>query len=302
MKKFLGLILLLSIACSNKKPMSPEEKAAYIKQVDVWHQTRLEELSREDGWLNLAGLLWLEPGMNSFGSDTTNNLVFPAGKISGQAGYFVFTDGSVKILTRPGAAITYQGNPVKEMVVFHPDSMNTPWLASGSLRWNIIKREDKIGIRLRDLESNLQLNFPGIERYPVDPDYRVETKLVPSDTLKTIPVATIIGQTLMEPVLGILSFEIKGKKHSLLAMDNGEKIFLMFADSTSGNETNGGGRYLYVKKPGPDGKVIIDFNEAINPPCAFTDFATCPLPPKENYMQLNLRAGEKMFKQSNGSH
>lgn len=266
MKNYIWSFLLLLAACTTRKSMNAEERAAYVKSVDAWHKTRIEELSRVDGWLNLAGLLWLEPGMNSFGSDSTNDIIFPAGKITGKAGYFIFTDGTVKIITQPTSAITHKGNPVKEMIIFHPDSLNAPWLECGSLRWNIIKREDKIGIRLRDLESKLQLNFPGIERYPVDPDYRVETKLVPSDTLKKIPVATIIGQTLMEPVLGILSFEIKGKKHSLLAMDNGEKIFLMFADSTSGSETNGGGRYLYVKKPGPDGKVIIDFNEAINPP------------------------------------
>lgn len=291
-------ITILALGCSGKKSWSAEELEAYVSEVNTWHTKRIANVKAPDGWLNLVGLYWLEPGVTTFGSGESNNIVFPEGRIATQAGYFIVKGNTVSIHVNKEAEITSQGKPVSEQVVFHPDSANGVVLESGSLRWNVIKRDTKLGIRLRDYESEAMKTFTSIERYPVDPLYRVEAVFEKSDSTRTIAITNVLGQTTPQSSPGTLVFNLQGKEQRLdVLKGNKDEFFVIFSDATSGNETYGGGRFLYVKKPVGDGPTYIDFNKSYNPPCVFTPYATCPLPPKQNELVIDIKAGEKNWSQ-----
>ena len=170
-------------------------------------------------------------------------------------------------------------------------------LRYGSLSWYIIKRGDRYGVRLKDSESDLLKNFEGIERFPVDPDWRVTAIFQPYDSVKSIEVPNILGTIGQDPSPGKLVFQIKGNTYSLdpIAAPEDKRWFIIFSDVTSGEETYGAGRFLYIDAPGEDQTAILDFNKSYNPPCAFTPYATCPLPPEQNHLTLRVTAGEKNF-------
>jgi len=269
-------------------------QSSYKTTIDNWHTKRIESLKAENGWLNLVGLFWLEEGNNTFGSDKQNSIVFPAGSIAAKAGYFERKGNTVKLIVAEGANITVNGKPIKEAIVFHSDSLRTPTAVTGNLKWTIIKRDNKIGIRLRDIKSPAIAAFKGIERFAVDSNWQIEA------TLQTAPKASIaitnvLWQTNEQQSPGKLLFTINGKQYSLDALEEGNELFIIFGDATSGKTTYPAGRFLYAKKPDANGKTILDFNKAYNPPCAFTDFATCPLPPKQNILPIAITAGEKDF-------
>jgi uncharacterized protein (DUF1684 family) len=299
MKHLLKTIFVFTIAisCVQKESLTSEQLASYKNELDEWHARRIERVTADDGWLNLVGLLWLHPGNNTFGASNDNNIVFPEGKIADNAGYFVLTGEQVTIHVNKDVKITSKGQPVTELVIFHPDSSENIVLESGSLRWNIIKRDAQIGIRLRDLDSPLRTNFKGVERFPADPDYRINATFEKSDSLHTIDVANVLGQTVAQESPGSLVFSFGGSTYRLDALAGGkEELFIVFGDETSGKETYGGGRFLYVKKPAEgDNTVVIDFNKSYNPPCVFTPYATCPLPPKQNILPIAIRVGEKDY-------
>lgn len=267
----------------------------YETEIQQWHQQREAALRKEDGWLNLAGLFWLTEGKNSFGADDKNAIVFPRGKSDARLGYLVLSQDSVTLEAAPKAQITHQGKPVKKMTIFGPSAPQPIVLEHQSLRWVIIKRGNRYGVRLRDLKSPLLASFKGIETFPVDPAWRVEARLVPSDTVRHIPITDVLGMTHPEESPGTLVFEVAGQTHRLDAVKSGDKLFILFSDPTNASESYATGRFLYADKPGADGKTILDFNKAINPPCAFTDFATCPLPPRQNRLAVAVRAGEKRY-------
>ncbi len=291
-----GLFLFQS--CSEKKPVIDQE--AYKLEIDNWHLKRVADLKAENGWLNLAGLFWLKEGINSFGSDQKNDLVFPEGKISRRAGFFVRKNGIVSMQVLPDVNIMADGKPVKDVIIFHPDSTSNPKLEHGSLRWSVIKRNDLIGVRLRDLESKTAQEFQGVEYYAVNSDWRVDALMEQSDTAKRISITNVLGQTFEQTSPGMLVFSINEKEYRLDALEEGEELFIIFGDSTNANETYPSGRYVYANKPDSTGRTILDFNKAYNPPCAFTAFATCPLPPKQNVLSLSVRAGEKKY--NDGHH
>jgi len=299
MKQLTAVLLVTALVCgcSGKKSQSPEELTAYESELNVWHAKRIENIKAPDGWLNLVGLYWLEPGVSTFGSDDKNNIVFPKGKIAAEAGYFTVQGGIVSIHVNKDVVITTQGKPVSEQVVFHPDSASSVILESGSLQWNVIKRDTKTGIRLRDLESDALKTFTRVERFSIDPDYRVEASFEASpDSSHTIAITNVLGQTTLQASPGTLVFDIQGKEHRLdVLKGNKEEFFVIFADATNGKSTYSGGRFLYVKKPEGNKKTYVDFNKAYNPPCVFTPYATCPLPPKQNELPIGISVGEKVY-------
>lgn len=271
--------------------MSEAERKNYEGEINAWHTERLDKVKAPNGWLNLAGLFWLKPGTNSFGADSANAIIFPKGEA--RAGSFE-VNGDTVTLHAASENITFKGQPVKDLIIYQPDSSKE--ITIGSLRFNIIKRDKQLGIRLRDDEAPLQKSFTDIERFPIDPQFRLEASFEKADSLKTIPITNIIGQTTAQKSPGTLKFTWEGKTYSLDALDEKDEFFIIFGDETSAAETYAGGRFLYVKKPKNDNdKVIIDFNKAYNPPCVFTPFATCPLPPKQNRLPIAIRAGEKNF-------
>jgi uncharacterized protein (DUF1684 family) len=301
MKRTALFILITIVACSPKPKidMSAEQLAGYKKEIDAWHIKRLDEVKAPNGWLNLAGLFWLEDGANTFGSGPENNVLFPANKIAGQAGEFFLANDQVTIKVNPAVDVIHNGKKVTEEIIFHPDSTHVIELASGSLRWNIIKRDKKLGVRLRDDESELIKNFKGVPRFEVDPAFRVDAVFIKKDSLHTIDVTNMIGQTTPQASAGTLEFALAGKTYSLDVLEgNAEEFFIVFGDKTTGKETYGGGRFLYVKKPDANGRVLIDFNKAYNPPCVFTPYATCPLPPKQNKLDIEILAGELSYEEN----
>ena len=268
---------------------------SYQKEIEDWHAKRIENLKAPNGWLNLAGLYWLDEGRNSFGADTQNKVVFPAGTIVGTAGYFERTGNTVKLVVQNNAAIKVNDQPVTEAVIFDRDAIRPPVVSYGSLRWTVIQRNDKIGIRLRNLESPLVADFKGVDRFPVDTAWRIPATLQADAQPRSIAITNILGQTNQQHTPGKLRFTVNGKQYTLDALEEGDELFIIFADETSGKTTYPSGRFLSVKKPGADGATVIDFNKAYNPPCAFTGYATCPLPPKQNVLPFEVTAGEKVY-------
>jgi uncharacterized protein (DUF1684 family) len=194
-----------------------------------------------------------------------------------------------------GVEVLFDGKPVKEMVMIGDNKKEMTVFQYGSIKWNLIVRNELYGIRFRDLESDLVKNFSGIERFPVNEDWKVTATFEAYDPPKKISVPNVLGQIDEEPSPGAIVFTKDNQTYRLEAVDAGDKLWFIFADGTSGEETYGGGRFLYTDKPDSNGKVIVDFNKAYNPPCVLTKFATCPLPPKENYIKLRITAGEKMW-------
>lgn len=292
-KKIINPIFLLLILCT--ATISYSQKKDYKKEIDTWHKKREENLKTENGWLNLAGLYWLKQGKNTFGSSEQNQVQFPKGTIDDFAGYFELTGTTVKIVVNQGVSISLNNKPVREAVIFHPDSVKPLVLSHKDLKWTIIQREDKIGIRLRNLKSPLLASFHGIERFPVDVNWKIEAQFVPNADPVEIPITNVLGQTIMEKSSGKLVFTIKNKEYSLDVLDDGDGFFILFGDETNGSETYPSGRFLSASKPDKNGKTILDFNKATNPPCAFTSYATCPLPPIQNRLSIAIAAGEKVF-------
>ncbi len=295
MQYFKQLLITTAAVALTGANLCAQTNPAYQKEIDDWHATRITELKANTGWLNLVGLYWLDEGKNSFGSGAQNNIVFPKGSIDDVAGYFERTGNTVKLVVENNTAIKMNGQPVKEAVVFQEDPAIVPVLSFGNLQWVIIKRDDKIGIRLRDLASPAPVAFKDVERFAVDAAWRVPAMLQTQAQPQSIDITNIIGQTSKQKSPGKLVFTLNSMQYTLDALEEGDHLFIIFGDATNGKTTYPSGRFLEVARPGADGKTVIDFNKAYNPPCAFTDFATCPLPPKQNRLVVKITAGEKNY-------
>ena len=290
---FFLLLVVILFSCTS---ITKEEKQ-YIQQIDEWHKKRIESLKMKDSWLSLAGLFWLKSGENNFGSDKLNDIVFPKGKAADFMGWFDLNKDVVTVRLNPGINISSDDQPVTEMVLQNDNTGKPSILRYESLSWFVIKRQDKYGIRLKDSEHPEFERFSGIDRFDVKTGWKVEAKFIPYDQVKKIEIPTIMGTILEEPSPGFLQFEINGETYQLDSMGDikSKHLFLIFADLTNGDETYGAGRFLSVEFPHPDSTIYIDFNKAYNPPCAFTKYATCPLPPKQNQLPIEITAGEKNY-------
>jgi uncharacterized protein (DUF1684 family) len=270
---------------------------SYDEEIRAWRKTRIQELTGEDGWLVLAGLYWLQPGKNIIGSGASSDIVLPAGKAREYAGTIWLNDGRTRIDAAPGAGITSDGKPVSTLELHSDEGGKPTVLKVGSLSFHVIKRGDKLGIRVRDKENPDRVSFKGIDYFPIEPGWRFDGTFVPYSPPKLIPITNILGMVEDQKSPGAISFQVAGSSYRLDAVieQGSEELFIMFADKTTGTQTYGSGRYLYAPMPSPDGRVILDFNKAYNPPCAFTRFATCPLPPRQNRLPLSIQAGEKKY-------
>lgn len=298
------LLFALAIAafgtgCERKAKIDPN----YIPSIEAWRQERYEELKKPDGWFSLAGLYWLKAGENRFGSDSSNAVDFPAGKAPARAGSLTVREGRVWVNVNRGVEITADGKPVKTMEL-HTDEKGDPTvLALGSLRFYVIKRGEQLGLRLKDMESPERARFTGIDHFPVDPAWRLPGRFERHDPAKKMSIVNSVGMILEQPSTGAVVFKQGPYEFRLDAIEEegSDELFLIFADSTNGRETYGAGRFLYVPKPDSSGRLTVDFNKAQNPPCAFTTFATCPLPPEQNHLALRVTAGEKKYRDHAGA-
>lgn len=268
----------------------------YFTKIEQWHSKRITNLKGENGWLTVAGLFWLKEGENTVGSSKNNQVVFPKGKAAAKIGTFTLKNGEVSFTTQPGTKVSLNEQDFTSGVIYSDKiEEQSMVLQHQNLRWFIIKRGPKYGVRLRDLESDARKKFSHIDRFIVDSSYKVMAVFEKPEVAKTIPIHDVIGLTTETEFGGTLFFELQGKKLKLDATLEGDDLFIVFADVTSGISTYGGGRFLYAKVPTNGNLVELDFNKAYNPPCAFTDFATCPLPPDQNKLEIEIKAGEKKY-------
>jgi uncharacterized protein (DUF1684 family) len=275
-------------------PATAEED--HRAEIGAWRAEREASLRREDGWLTLAGLFWLDEGANTFGSDPGNALVFPADKAPGRAGVFRLARRQVTVEVEPGVPITQAGRPVDSLALASDAQGEPTVLDLGSLSFFVIERGERVGIRLRDRASPALATFAGIESFPVERAWRVAARFEPYQPPKPIRVPNVLGAPTEETCPGALVFERDGKTFRLEPTgEAGRELFVVFGDATNGHETYGGGRFLYVPWPAPGEPATLDFNKAYNPPCVFTPYATCPLPPRQNRLPLRITAGEKTW-------
>jgi uncharacterized protein (DUF1684 family) len=294
----LVLVPALALLAATGAAPAPE---AHRTEIEAWRAKRMASLKREDGWLTLAGLFWLQEGENRLGSDPrSNRIVFPKDTTPGAMGSLDLSKGVVTLRAAPDAGLTSAGQPVTTLVL-RSDAEGTPTVVkNGRISFFLIKRGERLGIRVKDSASPVLLGFHGLDSYPIDRRWRFDARWEPYRPPKTIPVPNILGSVDQEKSPGAVVFEVEGRPYRLDAVQEAgsEDLFLIFGDQTNGEETYGGGRFLYASPPDKDGRVVGDFDKAYNPPCVFTPYATCPLPPSQNRLALRVEAGEKKY----GSH
>jgi uncharacterized protein (DUF1684 family) len=275
--------------------VAPAADPGYRADVEKWRQQREARLKSDDGWLAVAGLFWLEEGSNRFGSGPGNAVTLPAGAAPGVAGGFELRQGKVTVRVEPDVALTANGKPVTVMAL-KPDDPGPPdVLKLGRLSMQVIVRGGRYGIRLKDPEAETRRSFTGLRWFPVRDELRVSARFVRWPAPRTIPIPNVLGQVNDLPSPGYVEFTVGGRPLRLepvLEEPGAEELFFIFRDQTAGKETYPAGRFLYAPMP-RDGSVVLDFNKAYSPPCAFTAYATCPLPPPQNRLDVRIEAGEK---------
>ena len=272
-------------------------QGSYEHELAEWRSQRVATLKGPDGWLNLAGLYWLEEGPNSFGASADNDLVAPADSAPPKLGEFLVDNGTVTFRTEPGVDVFLGESPVTDILLADDQEKEATLLTSGSLAWTVIRRMDRLGVRLRDYDHPAVAAFPGIEFYVADPSWRLEARFEPYPEPRTIRVPTVVEGLGWEPTVpGTLEFEARGKPLSLEAYRSDDGFLIVFADGTTGDTTYPAGRYLKADWPADDGITVLDFNKAYNPPCVFSEYATCPLATPRNRLPIAVEAGEKYAK------
>jgi uncharacterized protein (DUF1684 family) len=270
----------------------------YRASVLAWRQAREQRLRAPDGWLSVVGLFWLQSGANRFGADPASEIALPPGSVAGRAGTVDLDGSEVFVRVEPGVQATMgaSGAPVQGRVRMRADTSGTPdVLAVGRLTLHLIERGGRLAIRVKDPDSPRRKAFGGLSWFDLDEAWRVEARFVPYDPPRTIQVPNVLGRREPMPCPGRAEFAIGGRTVSLegvLEEPDAKELFFIFRDRTSGRETYGSGRFLYAERP-RDGKLTLDFNRAYSPPCAFTAYATCPLPPPQNVLPVAVTAGEK---------
>jgi hypothetical protein len=282
-------------ACTRPpEPAKPPPKDAFMAAYQRWRQERVHKLKAEKGWLSVAGLFWLKEGENRVGSDPDGEIVFPE-RAPKSIGVVERSGGKLTFRASQGIEVTCRGSPASELEL-HPDgdpAVPPDELVVGPFTFLAIARGGRLGIRLYDEQAPARRHSQAIPAFPADPAWVVRGVWMPYEPPRKVSVHTVI-QTIEEATIpGVVIFEIEGKELRLEPeQEPGTyELFFVFGDTTNGKETYGGGRFLTAEL-GPDGTVVLDFNRAINPPCAFTPYATCPIPRPENRLPVAIRAGE----------
>jgi uncharacterized protein (DUF1684 family) len=266
----------------------------YQSQMVNWRRNYETGLKKENGWLAVSGLFWLKDGQNRFGSAADNAIPLPSGAPA-QAGSFELHEGKIWLNIERGVDIQLNGKPAAARYLA-PDTAEAPdSIALGNFTMQVLVRGQRYAIRLWDNSSPARHNFPGLGWFPVSEDYRITADFVAYPEPKMIPIADVLGETTPTASPGFVAFTLRGKEYRLEPVTEDNRLFFMFRDLTSGKQTYPAGRFLYAQMP-RNGKVALDFNRAHNPPCAYTAYATCPLPPQQNSLAVRIEAGELNFK------
>lgn len=266
--------------------------AEYRQSLAAWRDERLAFLKGADGYLNLVGLFWLEPGESRFGSSGDNELRFPSAAAP-RIGVLDVRQGQAAMTVDDGVEVRVNGEPVQR-IVLSDDTTDNPVLAThGSLAWTIIRRDHRLALRLRDYEHPAIERFESPRHFPVDPGLRVTATLHRYATPRPVRVQTVIeGLDYRPDSPGVVRFEVDGRPQELEAYVAGDELFFVFGDRTNRTESYPAGRFLYAEMPDEAGETVLDFNKAHNPPCAFNEFATCPVASPRNRLAVAIAAGE----------
>lgn len=272
---------------------------AFIAEENAWRRERDASLRKPDGWTSLVGLHWIELKAHYVGSSADSGIRLAKGPP--RMGLLQQEGDRLYFTAEKGVALTIDGQPLDERVELHDDMSETPSVIGfddGKGQMTVIARDGRHALRVKHADAETRTGFAGLQYWPADPSWKIDGRFVPNPPGKTLQVADIIGAVNDEPNPGAVEFQRDGRTWRIEALDEGDgSLFLVFADRTNGHGSYGAGRFLYADKPGPDGKVVLDFNQAYNPPCAFTRFATCPLPTPANVLKVAVKAGEKDFGQ-----
>ncbi len=283
----LGACLTIAAGCHRTDAAS----VAYVAELDAWHAERRARLAGEEGWLSLVGLHWLSAGEQALGSGAECALRLPEGRAAARVGTLIRDGEAVSLRVAPGVAVTVDGRPV-ELAALQSDRDGEPSrLEHRRLVMTVIARGDRLALRVRDRDRPAEVGVPKLPRFPPDPAWRIEARWEPHDPPRSLVMPTAIGTVEEAPSPGTAVFAAGGREHRLTPTAEGDELFFVFGDQTNGRSTYGGGRFLLAAAPRA-GRVVLDFNRAYNPPCVFTPYATCPLPPRQNRLDLAVEAGE----------
>ena len=291
------LITCLAFAACGRAEDSPATRLtgeAYRADVEQFRHALEARLTSDTGWLTIAGLSFLTKPETTFGSAPGNDIVLP-GATPARVGTFVLAnDGGISVRLTPGLQVhlldgrPFAGGEIKTDGDGPPDR-----LVLGDVQVWVHKSGDRDAIRIRDRNNPLRKTFGGMKWYPIDESYRVEATFDRYDTPKQLKVPNLLGDVDTMPAPGEVSFTLNGTPLRMVAVEDGEELWFIFRDLTSGDTTYQAARFLYTPLP-VDGKVVLDFNRAENPPCAYNQFTTCPLPPQQNRLQVRVEAGEQL--------
>jgi uncharacterized protein (DUF1684 family) len=302
---------LLLVACADAPDADPaageqaarQAKMRYDGEIMAWRDERVARLTRPDGWLSLVGMHWLPEGSTYVGSAQDNGTRLAIGPA--QIGMVTLhDDGRTTLRLHPDAraGVTIDGGPAPDGEIELVSDLDAPeggkptvvGFNKGDASFIVIKRGDRVGLRVRDALAPTRTRFPGLDYFDINPDMRIVAKFEPHPPGQTVDIVNVLGMVEPTPNPGTLSFEKDGKSFRMEAVDEGDgRLFFTFSDRTSGHETYAASRMVYADAAGPDGTTVLDFNKAYNPPCAFTDYSTCPLPLPANRLDLVVNAGEK---------
>jgi uncharacterized protein (DUF1684 family) len=289
MMKISTLALLATLAAAPVLAADP----AYVKSVEDWRVKVDKSLRRDNGWLTLAGRYVMKPGDNTFGTGGKNDIVFPKGLGPERMGTVTVEPGRVTVKLEPGVTMTKDGLTLTDKVM-GTNADNRDWVQMGRASFHVIEREGRYILRLADNESDVRKRFGGRLWYDVNESYRVPARFVAYNPPRKIAIVNVLDEVSDEPAPGYVEFKLKGKTYKLDAVGDDDGLFFVLRDDTAGGSTYTPGRFLYVeKKPKAGEKFMLDLNRAYNPPCAFSEFTTCPLPPKQNILKVKIEAGEK---------
>ncbi|MBK7859011.1 MAG: DUF1684 domain-containing protein [Archangiaceae bacterium] len=285
----LAAVVLLG-ACRREAPADPK----WVEGLEKFHRGRERSIAGPDGWVTLVGRFALKNGANPVGADPKSAAVLPADRSPAQLGTLVLEAGSLFWTTAQGASVTVNGAPVASLQVADDSRGKPTVLEAGSLRLHVLRRGDAFMLRVKDQQAPARVAFKGLQWFEPDAKWHVKAKLEPSPPGTTLPIVNVLNHTEAMPSPGHLVFTVEGHEHRLAALQEDEPgLFVIFKDGTAGKGTYPSGRFINTPAVGADGFVDLDFNRAYSPPCAFTSFATCPLPPRENHLAVEIAAGEK---------
>src|ERR1044072_164216 len=268
----------------------------YVKAIEKWRSDEETNLKKETGWLTVAGLFWLKEGINTVGAGPDFDVRLTDNFKKGKFGEIDFKNGVASLKVEDGVETQSDGQSISTTIQLVSDEKGKPTeIRTGTQTFYLIKRDDRFGIRLKDSNSKARRAFKGQHWFPIDESYKVTARFEAFPEPKEVMVPNVLGGKFKMKSPGTLKFSLKGKEYSLQpVVEEDETLFIIFSDKSNADQTYTSGRFLYADKP-VNGKTVLDFNKAKTPPCAFTPFATCPLPPEGNNLDVAIKAGEKRY-------